>query len=573
MSPRVLVRLVPTLLAIAAACGDVNNPVPVPVRTVSQVEITTPNRALVVGDVVLFAARGLTGAGEPVPDRAVSWSSTDAAVLSVTPAGQAVAIAPGSVVLRATIDGKQADIPITVSVVPVASIELSRATIALPEFGSELIVATARDAAGRALADRAVVWSTDNASVAEVDGTGRIVARAVGTATVRAAIGGKASAVAVTVVQATVASVEAGPTALVLGLSENRQLTAVVKDQANNVLTGRVVTWESDVPSIASVSPSGNVTANSPGYATITARVEGKSFSIAATIVNGELDAMPFNLIYHRTSVTAPGEIMILASNGSTAPVLLNAGNVSRSPSPSPDGTRIAFYSSFRELTTGAQIDDIYAVNRDGLNMRRLTTEPGFDGDPAWSPDGSSIAWRRIDPTTGRSSIWVMNSDGSNKTNLTADLEASYSVGAPKWSPDGGRIAFDATRSSSLPLVAGIWTMRRNGQDKQQHTSTTTGFDNAPTWAPDGERIAFIRSYGDDTDISILALNGGAVTRMPLTGRQWSPAWSPDGRHVAFWQQLGLTTAIYTVRADGTNRYLHTANLGWGGGYDPEWIR
>lgn len=283
---------------------------------------------------------------------------------------------------------------------------------------------------------------------------------------------------------------------------------------------------------------------------------------------------MSHDLVYHRTTPQAVGEIMILGTGSATGPLLLNAGNVSRQPTPSPDGSRVAFYVSQADLTTGGRIDDIFAVDRNGMNMKQLTSEPGYDGEPAWSPDGARIAYRHIDFTTGRSSIWVMNADGSGKRNLTADMEQTHSVGNPAWSPNGSRIAFDAMSSGTTPAITGIWSMAADGSDKREHTRTSTGFDRSPTWAPSGVEIAFIRAYGDDTDITIVTTPYGVVTRVPLPGRQEGAAWSPDGQHIAFWQQVaGGRTGIYTVRADGTNARLHTTNPDWGGGYDPQWIQ
>jgi hypothetical protein len=130
---------------------------------------------------------------------------------------------------------------------------------------------------------------------------------------------------------------------------------------------------------VTSVSAAGLIAAAGPGYATITATSEGKTFSVAVTVTDGEEDAMPYDLIYHRTTETASGEIIILGTAAMSTPFRVNAGNVSRQPTASPNGNRIAFFVSQRELT-GELTDDIFAVDRNGLNIKRLTSEPGFDG-------------------------------------------------------------------------------------------------------------------------------------------------------------------------------------------------
>ena len=84
---------------------------------------------------------------------------------------------------------------------------------------------------------------------------------------------------------AVVSSIAVGPTALVLRVGDAKQLIAVVTDAEGHRLTDRVVTWETDSPAVATVSDGGLVTATGPGYVTILATCERKTFSVAATVV------------------------------------------------------------------------------------------------------------------------------------------------------------------------------------------------------------------------------------------------------------------------------------------------
>ena len=562
---------------LAHACTDAtgpgSDPGPVVKPTIGAVRLLPEARSFRVGDTVTFVARPLTADGRPIDGVSFTWRSSDTSVIAITAAGHATAKRTGTTMIRATTGGSYHEAEVIVQLAPVATVELSATTLSIVEFESRTIAVTARDSAGRALLARPATWISENPSIATIDAVGRVTGHAVGTANVRVEVEGKSAVASVTVGLAPVGEITVSPTPLVLSVGQLTQLTAVVRDAAGNVLPGRQVTWVGEQPSVALVGADGRVYGTAPGYATVLATSGGKTVGIGATVTNGEPDAMTADLIVHRTSTGVLGEIFIVSTSAASAAVKLNAGNVSRQAAPSPDGSRIAFYVSQEDLTTGGRMDDIFAVDRDGMNMKRLTSEAGYDGDPAWSPDGARIAWRHIDEATGRSSIWVMNADGSAKVNLTGDMVATHSLGNPAWSPDGTRIAFDGIQVGTAHT--GIWSMAADGSDKRRHTGSTSGFDNGPTWSPDGRRIAFTRAFDNERDIAIVTLATEAIERIRLPFAQWSPAWSPSGEHLAFWQDIGVSgsSAVYTVRADGTNLRIHTPVAAGVHFYDPQWIR
>lgn len=152
-------------------------------------------------------------------------------------------------------------------------------------------------------------------------------------------------------------------------------------------------------------------------------------------------------------------------------------------PAWSPDGSQLAF----QRLENSNW--DIYVVNDDGANETRLTFDPAFDAYPAWSPDGKQLAFM-----SGRDSygdIYVMNADGSNVRRLTDDPGWD---GDPAWSPDGTRIAFMSGRERMYPkgFLGSIYTMAPDGSDVVRRTSDP-GHDVEPAWSPDGFQIAFAR--------------------------------------------------------------------------------
>lgn len=128
-------------------------------------------------------------------------------------------------------------------------------------------------------------------------------------------------------------------------------------------------------------------------------------------------------------------------------------------------------------------------MNADGSNQKRLTNYSGFDFDPAWSPDGTKIAFtsdRDLPGINGNSGfeIYVMNADGSDAVRLTNN--SSQDVG-PSWAPDGTRIAFTSLRDG-LPVV---YVMNSDGSNQINLTQSTFLDSSDAEWSPDGTTIAF----------------------------------------------------------------------------------
>jgi hypothetical protein len=456
----------------------------------------------------------------------------------------------------------------------VATVAVSPSTNGLIVGQTAALTAIAKDANGKVIDGRTVQWATDNAAIATVSTSGVVTAVAEGTTTVSATVEGKTGQAQVAVSRVPVASVRLTPSTVVIEARNARQLTAVALDAAGNVLEGRPIVWTTDAPAVASVSASGLVQALAAGYAGIRATIEDKSATAVVTVPTPEPDGQ-FDLVYERRTFNQLGEIRRLSTTtgvSTTLPLVVTIpGAYVRSATPSPDGSRVAFTVVWY-VDNGGQMDgDIYVASIDGTNVRRLTTAEGMDDHPAWSPDGTRIAFTSF--RSGHGDIWVMGANGTGQTNLTNDfLPATSYEHSPAWSPDGTRIAYSSD-IDNFGYVK-LWTMRADGSDKRRVLPATAGtalIDMEPSWSPDGSKLAFRRLTNGDSDILIVTLSTQAVTTIRMDGVQTYPSWSPDGKLIAFSSSHeNPMSDIYTMKPDGTG--LVRLTTGEDSHWRPRWL-
>ncbi len=230
-------------------------------------------------------------------------------------------------------------------------------------------------------------------------------------------------------------------------------------------------------------------------------------------------------------------EVYVMDADGSNVHRLTHTpgeGTSSWAADWSPDGKQIAFTSNRDGSPEGYDGYDVYVMDADGSNIRRLTREDGADGSSAWSPDGRTLAFMSSRDDKSRSEIYVMTVDGSKAWRLTHDKRQA---GRPAWSPDGERITFQSTRTNRKQAYDGaefeIYVMDADGANIQRLTHRPNA-DGHPDWSPDGTKIVFT-VYGDqeatgNSDehgiIYVMDADGTNVQRLTFGGRpQGHPDW------------------------------------------------
>ncbi len=200
----------------------------------------------------------------------------------------------------------------------------------------------------------------------------------------------------------------------------------------------------------------------------------------------------------------------------------------------------------FRASPTGRS--DIYIMNDDGSNVRQLMNTPVSEYRPRWSPDGNYITFERNlgptaeNPNAQQYDIFIMDADGSNERRLT---HHPVNDGFHTWSPEGRHLAFSSSRGG-WPEIYIIELSTGNIRQLTENVDNDA-FSSRPSWSPDGRHIVHEQVItGGGRHIYITDVVG-KNTRPFLNGPQphligdtviskYAPRWSPDGKHVMYYE-------------------------------------
>ncbi len=248
----------------------------------------------------------------------------------------------------------------------------------------------------------------------------------------------------------------------------------------------------------------------------------------------------------HETNGTIISSLVVMAGDGSFIGAVSDNPNDWK-PAWSPDGTRIAF----------GRDGEIMGVYFPGGIPVNLTNHPADDVGATWSPDGSKIAFATN--RDGQAEIYVMNADGTGNVRLTNSIGV---LGAPAWSPDGTRIAFDCEVESGNRDICAV---NVDGSGFVRLTSHPA-LDSGPAWSSNSSKIIFSTArysadptgfYGIDMQIAMMNNDGSGTIQIGPSGTAgYDPSFSPDGGRIVFTRtdpcDFMICPNVYVVNVDGS---------------------
>ncbi len=220
----------------------------------------------------------------------------------------------------------------------------------------------------------------------------------------------------------------------------------------------------------------------------------------------------------------------------------------------------------------------------------QLTNNTARDTNPTWSPDGKKIAFMSNRGLGGNEDIYVMNavdtngdSNGDNQIRLTKHAARDRQ---PAWSPNGTRIAFESYRVDEFNAEIFVMKPTPEGRRNRPVNLTKNSADDIESsWSPDGTRIAFARAQGPDSGFAgelgyaepeIYTMKADGTDQVPLTENKelsYSPVWSPDGTKIAFSRTVDVATSsdrnifvmssTFSIPINLTNRSGFDTNPDW----------
>jgi TolB protein len=247
-------------------------------------------------------------------------------------------------------------------------------------------------------------------------------------------------------------------------------------------------------------------------------------------------------------------ELWVMDLDGSNARRLTQDGSIALSPAWSPEGSLILF-TSFR----GGKQAQIYVIPSQGGRPFLVSGRPGNNIAASYSPDGRSIVC--VLSVDGNAELYRLDARGGSPRRLTDNPGIDTS---PAWSPTGREIAFTSDRTGTPQ----VYVMDAEGGSIRRLTYDVN-YTDSPAWSPKGDRLAWVARTNGGFDIYVSRPDGSDIRLVVSGGSNENPHWSPDGRHLVFSSDRGGRRGLYVTDLDGAPpRRLDTGNLA---AFSPAW--
>ncbi len=445
----------------------------------------------------------------------VRWASADSSVATVDTAGIIIARRPGQTEIIAAGFGQERRASLLVHRLPqslVVSPRLAAGPVLLPFHGTRKFTAIAEAADSTPIPEAKIIWEIGDTSILMRDPVrSTVTAKAPGTTTLGARL--RSFEPVTWTIQVVPGILTLDHTRIGIGPGEHGALGArLVDDSGKPAGPTGPLEWSSEKPSVATVSTGGEIVAAASGKTVVTASAAWGGKASAEVFVVSDL-----LVTSNRTGTLG---IYQVGSGGpdSLIPLLVD-GAANTQAVLSPDRTQVAFSSN----RAGGY--DLWLMDADGRNLRRLTTGPGSEGEPAWTPDGSRLVYTILSKT-GPPQLASIRADGTDDRALTATSGGNRLADV---SADGATVAFVSSRDGNSKIYA----MALDGSGQHRMTKGSDR-ETHPHFLPNGDLI-FVTEKGGGSRIQ--RLPAGASQAMPVIETDQPVVAmdvSRDGARVAF---------------------------------------
>jgi len=441
-----------------------------------------------------------TQGGRLVSPLALQWTSSDPNVVRVSLAGVITAVNPGTATLAVSglLQTKNVDVVVHRPVALLAVRPRWQDEVLVPVQGTTKFEAQALGTDRTPVPDAPLTWSVADTSVARFD-PATATLTGVGAGKTQLVVKGPGQGLSVSWnVRVLAGAVRLSVTRIGLPLGRRFAVTASYIDDAGAVLgpaTG--LTWASESPQVASVSDDGTITGLDHGHGRVTATSPGGKTATVNVFVQGDFVVA--------SSRSGPFQLY-MGDRSNVAQLRRLVADSASDPAFSADGSRIAFTST----TLHGGRHDVAVMDADGGNVVRLANSSGSDSHAAFTPDGNAVVFQS--DRTGHSQLFMQPVTGSDALQLTQEPTVNT---LPTVSPDGETIAFVSTRDGS----ATVWLMAKDGSNQRPFTRAVSGKSTRPHFLRDGSLAYLLETRVNGrvmTQVWKADLPTGHVT--PLTG-------------------------------------------------------